>query len=377
MTETIVDILEIDKNIQKMFLDQWNELEADKKRLEDLEQSCLSLSSSPKYRIELEKNISELKTKIDLVENKRNLQFYIAETAELLERYKQILKTPQKLSFLGKSIENSKEKKDVIKTYLKIAQKYYPPLLNRKNTSFLDKKFQFTCENCHSNSPSKNEFILTDSAYICTECGAEQELIHHTTSYKDAERVNTANKYVYDRKVHFRDCLYQYQAKQNCTIDSRIYTDLEKAFADHHLLVGDQTTPKNERFSKITKEHVLLFLKELARNHPEYAKHYENVILIHYNMTGKKPDDISHLEDKLLDDFDLLVETYDRYAKNRVERVNFISSHYVLYQLLRRHKHPCRKEDFVILKTTDRIAFHDRIFGELCGIIGWSFTPLI
>ena len=36
-------------------------------------------------------------------------------------------------------------------------------------------------------------------------------------------------------------------------------------------------------------------------------------------MTGKKPDDISYLEDKLLIDFDILVETYDKHFKNKVD----------------------------------------------------------
>ena len=58
-------------------------------------------------------------------------------------------------------------------------------------------------------------------------------------------------------------------------------------------------------------EDCLLGFKELG-----FPKHYENVTLIHYNITGKKPDDISYLEDKLLADFDLLVETYDKNFKN-------------------------------------------------------------
>jgi hypothetical protein len=93
-------------------------------------------------------------------------------------------------------------------------------------------------------------------------------------------------------------------------------------------------------------------------------------------MTGKKPDDISHLEDLLLADFDLLVETYDKNFKNKVDRVNFISTQYVLYQLLQRRKHPCRKEDFVILKTMDRKSFHDSVCRDLFGVLGWNFSPL-
>ena len=83
-------------------------------------------------------------------------------------------------------------------------------------------------------------------------------------------------------------------------------------FERHHLLIGNSKTPKKQRFNNITKDHIHLFLKEL-----EYTKHYENVNLIHYNITDKKPDDISHLEDKLLHDFDLLTDLYDKKFKNK------------------------------------------------------------
>jgi hypothetical protein len=115
----------------------------------------------------------------------------------------------------------------------------------------------------------------------------------------------------------------------------------------------------------------MMFLKELG-----YSKHYENVTLIHYNLTGKKPDDISHLEEKLLADFDMIVDVYDKHFKNKVERVNFISTQYVLYQLLLKHRHPCKREDFVILKTMDRKIFHDSVCKQIFGILSWSFHPM-
>lgn len=109
-----------------------------------------------------------------------------------------------------------------------------------------------------------------------------------------------------------------------------------------------------------------MFLKELG-----YSNHYENVHLIHYNFTLIKPDNISHLEDKLFDDFNILTELYDKRYKN-IDRKNFINTQYVLYQLLKRHKHPCKEHDFVILKTFDRKVFHDDIIKNLFQELGWN-----
>ena len=58
-----------------------------------------------------------------------------------------------------------------------------------------------------------------------------------------------------------------------------------------------------------------------------------------------------------------------------INRKNFINTQYVLYQLLLRHKHSCKKEDFIILKTIDRKYFHDEICKSLFEHLGWNFSP--
>ena len=96
--------------------------------------------------------------------------------------------------------------------------------------------------------------------------------------------------------------------------------------------------------------------------------------LIHYNFTDIKPDDISYLEEQLLDDFDILTDIYDKRFKN-INRKNFINTQYVLFQLLSRHRHSCKKEEFIILKTIDRKFFHDEICKELFEELGWNHSP--
>ena len=362
MIESDLDILSIDSKIQLLFENESKKIPKYKERLEELEKTFRSAKIPIRSRVELEKSISDTRNTIEKINSKEGLNFYMIETAEILQKYRNILKTPVKLSFCGKPKQDDKEKSELIQKYLEIAQKYY-----KVDIKHNERKFKLVCESCSN----KSNFATEENAYICIECGAQQEIIQHVTSYNDSDRVNISTKYTYDRKVHFRDCINQYQGKQNCSIEQKVYDQLEDIFDRHHLLVGDKNTKREIRFSNITKEHILMFLKEL-----DFPKHYENVTLIHYNITKKKPDDISYLVDKLLSDFDLLVETYDKHFKNKVNRVNFISTQYVLYQLLQRHKHICKKEDFVILKTMDRKSFHDSICRELFGILGWNFVPL-
>jgi hypothetical protein len=89
-------------------------------------------------------------------------------------------------------------------------------------------------------------------------------------------------------------------------------------------------------------------------------------------MTGKKPDDIGYLEEKLLEDFDILTDVYDKIFKT-IDRKNFINAQYLLARLLDRHKHIYNEDEFSVLKTTDRKTFHDDVFREICNHLEWKF----
>ena len=156
---------------------------------------------------------------------------------------------------------------------------------NNNSSSSTSKKDKITCNNCNNN---KDFDIEEGNIYICLHCSSQQFILRNVTSYKDINRINISTKYMYDRKIHFRDCINQYQGKQNSSISQEVYDDLIREFESHHLIepCSDGKNSK-ERFKNITKEHISIFLKELS-----YTKHYENINLIHYNLTGIKPDDI-------------------------------------------------------------------------------------
>ena len=178
-----------------------------------------------------------------------------------------------------------------------------------------------------------------------------------------------------------RDCLNQFSGKERCFVAPEVYRSLEEEFRKHNLLIlcseeGNPTSPSDHRakFANITKDHVSIFLHVL-----HCTKHYKNVNLIHRVMTGKPGNNISHLEQQLMDDFITLTDLYDKRYKQdgRIARKNFINTQYVLFQLLKRHKFPCSKEDFNILKTVDRRNFHDSVTKELFEELGWNMVFLI
>lgn len=113
-----------------------------------------------------------------------------------------------------------------------------------------------------------------------------------------------------------------------------------------------------------------MFLKELR-----LSKHYENVQLIHFNLTGKPPPDISRLEGVLLSDFEQLTMLYDEVYRYE-PRKNFINTQYTLFQLLKRHKYPCNVSDFSIIKTSERRDWHHRVCKNLFSKLNWNFTAV-
>ena len=357
----IKDILTIDARIREKFSHEFDQLGSHQKKLADLQLSLDTGTLGDRLKKDVEAEYKRLSEYVSRVEARSDLNFYLANSVSLIEEYKSILKVPIKMNFMGRAVKEDKNKRSIIRKYLDVARKYIDV-----NNEEQDKSQNVACNNCHN----RKDFDVVDkNTYICMSCFSQQTVMKHNSSYNDIDRVNISSKYMYDRKVHFRDCIKQYQGKQNCTISPTIYSALEQQFKRHHLLEGNEQDPIELRFRRVTKNHILLFLKELG-----YSSHYENVHLMHYTLTGIKPDDISHLEDKLLDDFDSLTELYDRMFKH-INRKNFINTQYVLYQLLLRHKHPCKKEEFIILKTIDRKLFHDEICQELFNNLGWNSTP--
>jgi len=309
----------------------------------------------------IQKEIHRIGLLIMDLQNNYNINFYISDTVHYIEEYKRILKLPKKMNFLGKVIEtDNQEKYEILNSYLKSSAKYTNIAHER---IVLDVK----CFNCNKNLEYE---ILEDSSFICSNCSSEQGSSIVISSFSDAERINISSKYSYDRKTHFRECVSQYHGKQNVIIPDKVYDDLNKSFLFHGLVDGTNDTPRVDRYTRVSKKVVLMFLKELG-----YSKQYENLNLIHSVVTGSKLDDISHLIDLILEDFDVLSELYDRKFAH-VSRKNFINTQYVLFQLLRKHGHDCDKEDFTNLKTVDRKFFHVEIIKKLFQDLGWNYVSI-
>lgn len=354
-----LDILSIDTEIKK----KMNR----KKEVLDITTCLKKLKTIQKESVDkqkLQKQIDELEKQLKCAQSTHTITMYIAESVEIVEKYKLLLKKPIQMSFMGKAKTSTKDKDELVEQFKKIYIKYAPDL-EKITASEIQLEQKCIFENCDS-----SVFLNINETLVCEKCSGVQPIQVNKTSYSDIDRVNVSSRYLYDRKIHFRDCILQFQGRQNVTIEKSVYESLETALENHHLLFGDKNTPVHIRFKDITKEHISIFLKELR-----LSKHYENIQLIHYNLTGKPSPNISHLEGALLQDFEQLTTLYDKVYKDEV-RKNFINTQYVLFQLLKRHKYECSASDFSIIKTSERRAWHHEVCRRLFEILNWNFTGI-
>jgi hypothetical protein len=297
---------------------------------------------------------------------------FVVKTCMLIDEYKNIMKTP-----LSRNKEESlpylKRKVDLSRKYIETVREL---IRDKKWNDFIIQNVEndedVSCVVCENNDDDFFE-INEYNQRVCLNCSTQQTSIETGITHKDYTRINIVGKFIYNRVLHFQDCIKQYQGKQNCKIPDIVYADLDTKLSAHRLLLED--APNGYiKYSKVTRNHIKLFLKEL-----KHTKHYENVNLIYFTLTNKRVDDISHLEEKLVEDFKDLVALYDEnHGKDKpkeLDRKNFMNVQYLLFQLLRRHDHPCKIEDFTILKTVDRKLFHDDICRNLFSQLGWKFTP--
>ncbi len=180
------------------------------------------------------------------------------------------------------------------------------------------------------------------------------------------------NKYRYDRRSHFRECIAQFQAKQICNIPNKVFDDLRHQIKIHNLEDGDENSPPEIRYQRVNGEHIQMFLKEL-----NYTRYYEDINYICHKITNKPSNDISHIEAILIEDFNTLVEKYDEKYKNpsNDKRKNLLYVPCILYQLLLRHGYECKLPYFI--KEINEEYIHEDILAELFKDLNWDFKNML
>lgn len=315
-------------------------------------------NGSSKDKIIAKQKLQNIRRRIKDVESTCSLSYYIFRTDDILKEYKKTLSSKNARSFIcvDKTTSNKEaiKREELIIKYLVIAREY----VDIENYQQPSKKL--ICPSC--SSPDMRRLADEDTTFTCMVCSTEVQLLDDTPSFKDTDRVNMCSRYTYTKKGHFIDAIKKHQGKQNAdqnTINSIIKILIEEM--NFHSLNKET----------VTKEQIYMFLQEKQFS----SKHYEDLNLLYHMITGKPCPDISMYEQKLLEDFDEQETALDKVYEIDIydKRMNSLNVYYKLYKLLQRCGHPCRKDDFYILKTKTKKDEHDEKMKKAWEILNWEW----
>ena len=309
-------------------------------------------------------NIDKFNKTIDIMDIQ--LPFFLSSVEDIVNQYVEEIQKPVLSTFMG--FKNTARCNKVEKLYNDYIEKGKDILGENEFYLIIKKQPKIEIQSISKICSSTNMFNANQNESTNFLNGENDE--EFKIQFDDIGRVNMNQKYKYERKIHFRDTLQQFQGTQNKQISDKVYQDLENCIKIHSL--ADEKYTDKRKYHKITKQHIRTFLNECG-----YKCHYEDTQLIYNKLTGKPSPNISKHETDLYKDFDDLVNAYLQLPEDvRKNRKNFLNNQYVLKQLLSRRNIKVIDLDLSCLKTPSRLREHDEIYGMCCEILKWQFKPL-
>ena len=312
-------------------------------------------------KTELE-HIRDIKHKLE--EYPMKLLYFNSSSSTIINKTKNLISTPVKISFfekkqLSSSTKNEKELEVLKKEMISLCKEY----IDFSEDMQVDEE----CDYC-----GNKEFVENMTEHICTSCGKTKIHIEHNSCYQDNERVSYCQKYKYKKINHFKDTIRQFQGIQNKYINEKVLVELENALEKDKIIDRSLNNP----FVKLTKEHLRIYL-----DHTGHNKYYEDINLIYQHFTGKKCPIINQdVYVKILDDFEKLVQmfiTISNEDEDKIERTNFLNSQYVLYQLLKKNNYQCSEQDFSLPMSIKCRVDQEKIYIMLCDKLHWSYISIL
>lgn len=322
---------------------------------------------------EIEAEIKELEITLDDYINYKSYNTYINSTKTLLEEYLKVASNKSKgLVILNKgrekeSIELIRKRLKIIHEYLEIAKKYIQIEITHNFT------VQAVCPGCDTDLSS----MFTDEESglsVCPKCCYERESISHQTTYRDIQRTNTTNKNNYDDCENFRKALYRFQGKQIHHPPNKLYEQLNDYFISIGKPIGSDIK-KLPTMPNGKKPGTYRQMMYEALNETNNSAFYDDINLIMHIYWGWELPDISHLEDRIIEDYIATQKVYNEIPDK--ERDASLNIQFRLFVHLKAVGYPCTKDDFKIQINRDSLIFHTEMWKIMCEKTGLKFHSVI
>jgi len=434
----VLTLDEMHRNKMKLFRDKKNYLpklkikyEKFNKRLEQLENKSPKKYTNDdiKLKAKLKTDIEKLKNEIYDIKNNLSEIDYLDKTADILNRYYEIIEENDDLLYLQnpdlsmeKVVEKPNKTMDTLdlinlmnvrknknkKTKAKITKRKKNK--NKNNYGDIRSFFNDKINNDNNNTNNINNKItsrascldeyrmLTDSnyvpehkrninpikecekcnvektlkqsegCYVCEKCGDLEMVIIESErpSYKDSNHDRPG--YPYKRINHFNEWLSQFQAKESTEIPEEVY---------NKIILELQKNKFND-LRKLAVPYIkLAYMKKILKK-INLQQYYEHITHIISKLSKMPPPTINReTEEVFRDMFRKIQIPFERNCPK--SRINFLSYSYVLHKFceLLELDELCRC--FPLLKSREKLREQDNIWKAICKDkdVRWQYIPSI
>jgi hypothetical protein len=203
--------------------------------------------------------------------------------------------------------------------------------------------------------------MQSEGIFVCTQCGLSEGGIIESETNNYKEPIIEKPTFPYKRKNHFCEWLSQFQAKGSFDIPDDVIQQIKDE-------LNIMRIPKS-KIDKITIKKFKPILKSLKLN-----DYYNHIPHIKSKITGIPAPSLSRDDDaEFKRMFDIIQAPYEKFRPK--SRINFLSYSYVLNKFCRIKGLTEYQHHFPLLKNSQKLAFHDHIWEQICREVGWEFHP--
>lgn len=302
----------------------------------------------------MKKQIDDINQKLS--ESSR-VELYLSEVSEIIEEYKK-LGSIKKVIYFGSSHKsnNSRGNGDyrlmLISKYLRLAKRYCPGIHVTRET-----KPEYNCPNCNF----ELDILVNEGSRYCPECHFSQPVMLSNGLKNDIAIIREEPPQ--DRK-NFLETIQYYQGIEIVTFPPGFHDKINECLKQHGKPTEEDVKSNLDDYpiSQICPE-IIGIRKGTSRNlmfsilqKCDYTKLYRHMNRICHDIWLWKLPVISHLEDRLMKDFDTSQPIYREIAGERSSSMN---AQFRLYVQLFKLNIPVTEEYFKI-PSTDIIETYNR-----------------
>lgn len=367
------NILEVDLIIKKRF-------ESRKKRLIDqfmvqikTEELKLSRPQSLVDRKASLANKERIQRELQRVQTDEDREKYLLQSYQLVEAYRKLGVRKRIVDFTGKtrievsddSDETDEYREELISRYLEVARRYIEIDVIRETDA--DDRVCFGCG-------LPLEEIPMDEVGLqrCPHCGLERViLMRNVISHEHDEGSSRSN---YDDRETFYRRLLRFQGKQSNKLPlPHLFEALDRYFLRLGLPGGEQVRAL-PHLADGTKPGTSCAMMIKALQEEGFADCYDDRNLVMHLYWGWNLPDISHLEERIMQDYDSTQKVFERLKKGKKSSIN---GEFRQFKHLELVGYPCNESMFRIIKTRDTLERTEETWRQMCEGAGLPFIPTI